>query len=97
MALFKQGCEMMNKNDFKERLPDFIIEQSENEKSHNTLKKYKHNIELFIEWMPDDTDIDKTIMIDFKRHLLDDLHYRTNTINNYIVHDSHVISACTVP
>ena len=76
---------MMNKTDLKERLPDFIIEQSENEKSHNTVKKYKHNIELFIEWMPDDTDIDKTILIDFKRHLLDDLHYKTNTINNYIV------------
>ena len=86
----------MNKNDLKERLPDFIIEQSENEKSHNTLKKYKHNIELFIEWMPDETDIDKTILIDFKRHLLDDLHYRTNTINNYIVSINKFLYWCGI-
>ena len=75
----------MNKEELKERLPDFLIEQTEDEKSNNTLKKYKHNIELFIEWIPDDVAIDKNIVIEFKRHLLDDLQFRTNTINNYIV------------
>ena len=50
-----------------------------------SIKKYKHNIELFIEWIPDDAAIDKNIVIEFKRHLLDDLRFRTNTINNYIV------------
>ena len=67
-----------------------------NEKSHNTVKKYKHNIELFIEWMPNDTDIDKTILIDFKRHLLEDLHYRTNTINNYIVSINKFLYWCGI-
>lgn len=75
----------MKKEELKERLPGFILEQSEDEKSKNTLKKYEHNISLFIDWIPQDSDIDKTIVIDFKRHLLDDLHFRTNTINNYIV------------
>ena len=75
----------MNKEELKERLPDFLIEQTEDEKSQNTLKKYKHNIELFIDWIPDDAAIDKNIVIEFKRHLLDDLQFRTNTINNYIV------------
>ena len=75
----------MNKEELKERLPDFLIEQTEDEKSQNTLKKYEHNIELFIEWIPDDAAIDKNIVIEFKRHLLDNLRFRTNTINNYIV------------
>lgn len=75
----------MNKDKLKERLQDFIIEQSENEKSQNTLKKYKHNIELFLDWIPEDSEIDKMNVIEFKRHLLEDLHFRTNTINNYVV------------
>lgn len=75
----------MNKAELKSRLPDFLIEQEENEKSNNTLKKYKRNIEMFLEWLPEDVEIDKTIAIAFKRHLLDDLHFRTNTINNYVV------------
>ena len=75
----------MNKAELKSRLPDFLIEQQENEKSNNTLKKYKRNIEMFLEWLPEDVEIDKTIAIAFKRHLLDDLHFKTNTINNYVV------------
>lgn len=75
----------MNKAELKSRLPDFLIEQQENEKSNNTLKKYQRNIEMFLEWIPEDVEIDKTIAIAFKRHLLDDLHFRTNTINNYVV------------
>lgn len=75
----------MNKTELKSRLPDFLIEQEENEKSNNTLKKYKRNIEFFLEWLPEDVEIDKTIAIAFKRHLLDDLHFKTNTINNYVV------------
>lgn len=75
----------MKKQELKDRLPLFILEQSEDEKSNNTLKKYKHNIELFLAWIPDDADIEKTHVIDFKRHLLDDLKFRTNTINNYVV------------
>ena len=75
----------MKKEEIKDRLPLFLIEQAEEEKTQNTLKKYKHNIEIFIDWIPDDSEIDKTIVIDFKRHLLEDLHFRTNTINNYII------------
>ena len=75
----------MNKSRLKEQLPLFIMEQLEDEKSQNTLKKYSRNIESFLEWIPDDVDIDKALLIDFKRHLLEDLHFRTNTINNYVV------------
>jgi len=75
----------MKKEELKEQLPLFIMEQSEEEKSQNTLKKYKHNIELFIDWIPDNVEVDKNVVIDFKKHLLENLRFRTNTINNYII------------
>lgn len=75
----------MKKDELKERLPLFLMDQSEEEKSRNTLKKYEHNIDVFIEWLPDGADVDKSLVIDFKQHLLEDLRFRTNTINNYIV------------
>jgi len=75
----------MNKEDLKERLPLFLMEQLEDEKTQNTLKKYEHNIALFIEWLPEDAEIDKSMIIDFKRYLLEECRFRTNTINNYII------------
>lgn len=75
----------MDKTELKERLPDFMIAQSEDEKSNNTLKKYKRNIEAFIEWIPEEAAVDKNLVIDFKRHLLEELHFKTSTINNYVV------------
>lgn len=86
----------MKKDELKERLPIFIMEQSEEEKSQNTLKKYMHNIGLFIEWIPPEIDVDKTVLIDFKRHLLDDLHFRTNTINSYIVSINKFLYWCGI-
>lgn len=86
----------MNKNDLKERLPQFIIEQSEDEKTQNTLKKYAHNVETFIEWIPDNAEIEKTLVIDFKRHLLEEMHFRTNTINNYIISINKFLFWCGI-
>ena len=75
----------MRKDELKERLPDFIVEQLEDEKSRNTVKKYECNINLFLEWLPEDVEIDKTVVIDFKRYLLEERQFRTNTINSYVV------------
>ena len=86
----------MKKEDLKERLPQFILENSEDEKSKNTLKKYAHNIEVFIEWIPDDAEIEKTLVIDFKRHLLEEMHFRTNTINNYIISINKFLYWCGI-
>ena len=86
----------MNKAELKDRLQQFILDQSEDEKSQNTLKKYKHNIELFIDWLSDDADIDKSIVIDFKKHLLEELRFRTNTINNYIISINKFLYWCGI-
>ena len=86
----------MKKEELKERLPLFIMEQSEAEKTQNTLKKYAHNIESFIDWLPDGADVGKMVVIDFKRHLLEDLHFRTNTINNYIISINKFLYWCGI-
>lgn len=86
----------MNKNDLKDKLQEFLLEQLDDEKSENTLKKYKRNVEAFLEWLPDDKEVDKAIVIDFKRHLLDDLHFRTNTINNYVVSINKFLYWCGI-
>ena len=86
----------MKKTELKERLPDFIIDLSEDEKSSNTLKKYERNIEMFFEWLPDHAEIEKTIVIDFKRHLLDDLKFKTSTINNYIISINKFLYYCGI-
>lgn len=86
----------MKKNELKEQIPRFIADQSEEEKTKNTLKKYAHNIEVFLDWLPPDADVDKTIVIDFKRHLLEDLCFRTNTINNYIISINKFLYWCGI-
>jgi len=75
----------MKKEELKEKLPLFLLEQSEDEKAQNTLKKYSRNIESFLEWSPDGAEVEKTIVIDYKSYLLNEKHFRTNTINNYII------------
>ena len=86
----------MKKEDIKNRLKDYITDQSEDEKSKNTLKKYQRNIEVFLAWIPEDAEIEKTLIIEFKRHLLEDLHFRTSTINNYIVSINKYLYWCGI-
>lgn len=86
----------MNRNDLKDKLQEFILEQLEDEKSVNTLKKYQRNVEVFIDWLPEGKAVDKTIVIDFKRHLLEDLHFKTNTVNNYVVSINKFLHWCGI-
>ena len=86
----------MKKDELKEKLPQYITEQSEDEKSKNTLKKYQHNIKLFLDWLPADADVNKNIVIAFKGHLLEDLRFRTNTINNYVVSINKYLYWCGI-
>ncbi|MER2108210.1 MAG: tyrosine-type recombinase/integrase [Solibacillus sp.] len=86
----------MTKDELKEKLPLFIMEQTEDEKAQNTLKRYAHNINIFLEWLPDGAEVDKASVIDFKAHLLNECHFRTNTINNYIVSINKFLYWCGV-
>lgn len=87
----------MNKEELKEKLPQFITAQKEEEKSKNTLKKYEKNISVFLEWLPDLAEVEKTTVIDFKQHLLDEARFRTNTINNYVISINKFLYWCGIP
>lgn len=86
----------MKKEELKEKLPDFILDQKEDEKSQNTLKKYSRNIESFLEWLPDGAEVEKALVIDYKSYLLNEKHFRTNTINNYIISINKFLYWCGV-
>lgn len=75
---------LMTKDDLKPKLKEWIVEQRLAEYEKSTLDRYEANVTKFIEWLPDETDITKELLIEFKEHLAETLG-STNTINTYIV------------
>ena len=74
----------MTKDDLNLKLKEWITEQRLQEYEKATLKRYEANVAKFIEWLPEDKEITKELLIDFKEHLGEELG-STNTINTYIV------------
>lgn len=74
----------MTKDDLNLKLKEWITEQRLQEYEKATLKRYEANVTKFIEWLPEDKEITKELLIDFKEHLGEELG-STNTINTYIV------------
>ena len=74
----------MNKLELKNKLDEWVIELRYDEKSKNTIRDYKHGVELFINFINDDSFlIDKSLMLDYKDYLKQ--HYKVNSCNKYIV------------
>lgn len=75
---------LMDKDDLNPKLSEWILEQRLQEYEASTLNRYEANVSKFIDWLPEDEEITKEMMIDFKEHLSKELG-STNTINTYIV------------
>lgn len=73
----------MRKEDFNKAQSPFIQEQRLNEKSKRTLSKYTRDIQKFIDFIPDETEITKTDVLAYKEHLCEG-RYLTSSINNYL-------------
>ena len=73
----------MNKNEMQDQLDSFIEDQYCKELSKKTLHKYKADIQSFLDWIPDDIEITKKMMIDYKNHLKEKTK-KTTSINSYI-------------
>lgn len=73
----------MNKQEMQDQLDSFIEDQYCKELSKKTLHKYKADIQAFLDWLPDDTEITKKLMIDYKDHLKEKTK-KTTSINSYI-------------
>ena len=74
----------MKKQDLENGLEEFLIELKYNEKSENTLKKYRCNIGNFINWINSENEITKDITLEFKKFLIESK-FETSTINSYII------------
>lgn len=72
----------MTKDELQTKIDGFIEEETADEKSKNTIRKYKHVTTLFVNSLPDG-EIQKSDIVCVKDKLLHD--YKISTVNNYIV------------
>ncbi|WP_279195166.1 tyrosine-type recombinase/integrase [Holdemania massiliensis] len=73
----------MNKKDMQDQLDSFIEDQYCKELSKKTLHKYRADIQAFLDWLPENAEITKKVMIDYKNHLKEKTK-KTTSINSYI-------------
>ncbi len=83
----------MNKQVLQAKLKDYIVNQSRQEKSLRTIRKYHHDIGQFINYLPQEGLIDKQQVIDYKQQLCKQ-NYKTSSINNFITIINTFLSWC---
>lgn len=74
----------MKKSGFENELAEFLMDLKINEKSANTIKNYKQGIRHFIDSLPEDIEITKSLTLGYKEQLLNS-GYKPATISSYIV------------
>ena len=70
---------MLNQVTIAKRIDEFLEELRINEKSQSTLKKYRRDLNKFVQYT--DGEITKDTIIDYKRHLID-AGYQPSSINS---------------
>lgn len=76
----------IKKQDLYPLLDEWINEQMFQEYSQNTLKQYKANVKKFIDWLDEDTKLDKSVTIKFKNYLYSlEPRPKTTSLNTWIV------------
>lgn len=88
-----QRGDYLNKNELKNKLEEWIIEQKYQEYAENTLKQYKANVLKFIEWLPDNEEITKDTTLNYKKYLTT-IGTSTNSINTWIVELNKFLKWC---
>ncbi len=74
----------MTKKELLEKLDDYIINLRYDEKASKTISDYKHGVELFINFINNDSFlIDKSLLLDYKDYLKGK--YKVSSCNKYIV------------
>ncbi len=76
---------MMTKEELKNKLNEFIVEQELDEKSHKTLVSYRNAINKLIDYIPNEEfEIDKKLIMNWKNQLKDQK-YALKSRNQFIV------------
>jgi len=73
----------MRKQDYVDKQSQFILDLRLNEKSKKTISKYRRDFQKFIDFIPDDLEITKEHILEYKDQLCDG-RYLTSSINNYL-------------
>lgn len=74
----------MTKDEIKKKLDDFINNERLDEKSKRTLVDYRTDVNKLIDFLPDEFEINKDLLLDFKDHL-NEKGYAVKSKNKYIV------------
>ena len=82
---------MIEKAFLKEMIDVYLDAEFENERSENSLKRYRCAINNFLKHIPDG-ELSKRNMIKFKKHLIEK--YKPATVNNYIIIINKFIKYC---
>ncbi len=83
----------MTKEEIRKKLDEWINQQRLDEYAKKTLTDYRHGVELFIEWIPEDPFIiDKNLTLDYKDYLAEK--FALNSRNKYIVELNKFLKYC---
>lgn len=83
----------MTKDEIKVKLDEWINQQRLDEYAKKTLTDYRHGVDLFINWIKDDSfAIDKNLMLDYKDYL--EVTFALNSRNKYIVEINKFLKYC---
>ncbi len=74
----------MIKADLHLKLKEWMLEQRLAEYEKSTLDRYEANVRKFIEWVPEDAEMTKELLISYKEHLAEELG-SSNSINTNLV------------
>lgn len=86
----------MYKNELQERLAKMLNDIRLEEKAANTISKYRHNIQTFIDLLPENEEITKEHVLQFKEQIFDK-GYKNTTNNSYIVAVNKFLKYCELP
>lgn len=73
----------MTKSDLNCRIVEWILEQRLQEYEKSTLERYEANVQKFIDWLPEEQELNKELTIEYKAHLCEVLN-STNSVNTHI-------------
>lgn len=74
----------LTKDELKIKLNEFLESERLNEKSKNTIVDYRNAINKFINYIPDDQEINKNLIIGFKEYLVEEK-FAIKSRNKYII------------
>lgn len=84
----------MHKIELVGKLEEYLMELEYNEKAVNTIKKYKGNLSVFLNWL-EDGEVTKQDIMRFKKFMIENENeYETSSINSYLISVNKYLKWC---